>query len=107
MVNDYVNGLTPNPDILCNSHIKFNSFYKYCLEKLHVDAIATGHYVRTSYGPFLENYNPSESECEFFCLAALKMKQKCNVHVRLFFFSYRSEVTERSRRAERSVILFK
>ncbi|XP_055912437.1 mitochondrial tRNA-specific 2-thiouridylase 1 [Eupeodes corollae] len=59
-LEDYQNGLTPNPDILCNRHIKFDHFYKYALEKLEFDAIAMGHYARTSFGPYLENYKPNK-----------------------------------------------
>lgn len=66
LIKEYENGCTPNPDIMCNKNIKFNYFYKYAIEKLKVDAIATGHYAKTSFGPFLENYNPKNSE---FCLS--------------------------------------
>ncbi|XP_058835350.1 mitochondrial tRNA-specific 2-thiouridylase 1 [Topomyia yanbarensis] len=54
---DYNTGITPNPDILCNRHIKFNLFFKYAREKMGADAIATGHYAKTNFGPYLENYN--------------------------------------------------
>ncbi|GJQ78256.1 hypothetical protein Trydic_g22099, partial [Trypoxylus dichotomus] len=59
LIKDYESGYTPNPDILCNRHIKFDSFYKYAKEKLNADAIATGHYALTSFGPFLENFIPN------------------------------------------------
>jgi tRNA-uridine 2-sulfurtransferase len=38
-------GRTPNPDILCNRHIKFNAFFKYA-KSLGFDWVATGHYAR-------------------------------------------------------------
>lgn len=59
-LEDYERGLTPNPDILCNKHIKFDLFHKHALERLGYDAIATGHYAKTNFGPFLENYKESE-----------------------------------------------
>ncbi|MDC0189529.1 tRNA 2-thiouridine(34) synthase MnmA [Flavobacteriales bacterium] len=43
MINSYGEGLTPNPDILCNKKIKFDVFLNYAL-KLKADYIATGHY---------------------------------------------------------------
>lgn len=41
-IKDYENGLTPNPDILCNRQIKFNLFSKHALGDFGCDAIATG-----------------------------------------------------------------
>ncbi|XP_041820000.1 mitochondrial tRNA-specific 2-thiouridylase 1 [Chelmon rostratus] len=48
LLKEYEKGRTPNPDILCNKHIKFNHFHKYAINTLGADAIATGHYARTS-----------------------------------------------------------
>jgi tRNA-specific 2-thiouridylase len=45
MINEYKNGRTPNPDIMCNKHIKFDAFLKKALD-MGADKIATGHYVR-------------------------------------------------------------
>jgi tRNA-specific 2-thiouridylase len=44
-LKEYRNGRTPNPDILCNTEIKFRAFLDYA-RRLGADAIATGHYVR-------------------------------------------------------------
>ena len=41
----YKKGLTPNPDITCNTIIKFPLLWQAAL-KLHADYIATGHYAR-------------------------------------------------------------
>lgn len=43
-LQEYKNGRTPNPDILCNSEIKFKAFLNYAL-KHGADYLATGHYV--------------------------------------------------------------
>ncbi len=45
MFNEYENGRTPNPDVLCNREIKFDIFLQTAL-KLGADYIATGHYCR-------------------------------------------------------------
>ncbi|MDR0227946.1 MAG: tRNA 2-thiouridine(34) synthase MnmA [Flavobacteriaceae bacterium] len=45
MFNEYENGRTPNPDVLCNREIKFDVFMKIALE-LGADYVATGHYCR-------------------------------------------------------------
>lgn len=46
MYKSYSSGLTPNPDISCNTQIKFPLLWKEA-KKLGADYIATGHYART------------------------------------------------------------
>lgn len=43
MFNEYSQGRTPNPDVLCNREIKFDVFMKLALS-LGADFVATGHY---------------------------------------------------------------
>ena len=45
MVREYAEGRTPNPDVMCNRHIKFGLFLKKAMKR-GADFIATGHYVR-------------------------------------------------------------
>ena len=57
-LQEYQAGRTPNPDILCNSEIKFRAFLDHAL-RLGADKIATGHYARIretagSSGPVFE-----------------------------------------------------
>ncbi|KOC65560.1 Mitochondrial tRNA-specific 2-thiouridylase 1 [Habropoda laboriosa] len=59
LTEEYENGTTPNPDILCNKYIKFDQFFKFARTELQGDAIATGHYVQTSFGPCLEHFKPN------------------------------------------------
>jgi len=54
LLEDYKQGLTPNPDVLCNSRVKFSHFYNHAMNNIGCDAIATGHYARNSYGQDLE-----------------------------------------------------
>ena len=44
-LREYEAGRTPNPDILCNSEIKFRCFLDHAME-LGAERIATGHYAR-------------------------------------------------------------
>ena len=44
-LREYAAGRTPNPDVLCNSEIKFRAFLDHALA-LGADRIATGHYAR-------------------------------------------------------------
>jgi len=44
--SEYAAGRTPNPDVMCNSKIKFGLFLRKALNDLDVDFVATGHYAR-------------------------------------------------------------
>jgi len=45
-LSEFEKGRTPNPDILCNKHVKFKAFLNYAIEDLGAEYIATGHYAR-------------------------------------------------------------
>jgi len=45
MIEEYKNGRTPNPDVMCNKNIKFGAFLNKAQE-MGADMIATGHYAR-------------------------------------------------------------
>jgi tRNA-specific 2-thiouridylase len=49
-LDEYKKGRTPNPDILCNKYIKFDSFLNFALTK-GVDYVATGHYAKVKHFP--------------------------------------------------------
>jgi tRNA-specific 2-thiouridylase len=44
-LEEYSKGRTPNPDVLCNSEIKFGPFLEFA-SKIGADKIATGHYCK-------------------------------------------------------------
>jgi tRNA-5-taurinomethyluridine 2-sulfurtransferase len=68
-------GRTPNPDILCNSLIKFGQFY----DKIDsaFEKIATGHYANVCYndGKFLLKKSPDPIKDQTYFLAYLNQKQ--------------------------------
>ncbi len=43
MIEEYKNGRTPNPDVMCNREVKFGVFWRFAKEN-GADFIATGHY---------------------------------------------------------------
>lgn len=45
-LNEYSCGRTPNPDVLCNKEIKFDSFLNFALS-MDAQYVATGHYARS------------------------------------------------------------
>ncbi|MEM1175959.1 MAG: tRNA 2-thiouridine(34) synthase MnmA [Pseudomonadota bacterium] len=47
-LDEYRNGRTPNPDVLCNREIKFGVFRDYA-KRLGGDLLATGHYARVDH----------------------------------------------------------
>lgn len=72
-LDEYRRGRTPNPDILCNSEIKFRAFLDHA-RALGADAIATGHYARLGPGPtLLRGTDPSKDQSYF--LHALQQQQ--------------------------------
>ncbi|MSP26868.1 MAG: tRNA 2-thiouridine(34) synthase MnmA [Methylococcales bacterium] len=59
-LSEFKAGRTPNPDILCNKHVKFKAFLNYAIDDLQADCIATGHYARVT-----------EKDGEYFLLKGL------------------------------------
>lgn len=62
-LREYEAGRTPNPDVLCNSEIKFRCFLDHAMQ-LGADRIATGHYarVRLWQGDFGSEYQLLKAE---------------------------------------------
>jgi tRNA-specific 2-thiouridylase len=69
-VQEYSAGRTPNPDILCNSEIKFKAFLDHAM-RLGAEKIATGHYARVRENPatglveLLKGMDPSKDQSYF------------------------------------------
>lgn len=109
LLGEYQKGRTPNPDIICNKHIKFKHFYQYAVnvlgeaaylkyfvslylvmsdfcngKSIHVgaDAMATGHYARTSQENEEVFQQTSKPALEFLFRDRLEIRNReslCNV----------------------------
>ena len=71
MFDEYARGRTPNPDVLCNSEIKFDAFLQKA-RALGADMVATGHYCRREQAPdgswrLLEGIDPGKDQSYFLC----------------------------------------
>ena len=82
-VRSYEEGLTPNPCVQCNRHLKFTYFLDRALA-LGYDAIATGHYARIQQDPktgrFLLCKATDESKDQSYFLACLNQHQLAHSH---------------------------
>lgn len=68
MIDEYKNGRTPNPDIMCNQEVKFKLFLDAAIED-GADMIATGHYARVEhkdgYGLLKQAVDPNKDQTYF------------------------------------------
>lgn len=64
MIDEYKNGRTPNPDVMCNQEVKFKLFLDAALED-GADMIATGHYARVEDGVLLQAVDTNKDQTYF------------------------------------------
>lgn len=67
-IEEYKAGRTPNPDVMCNQHVKFGRFLEFAKEK-GADYIATGHYAQRNEeetGPELHRGIDSNKDQTYF-----------------------------------------
>lgn len=78
-LSEYQRGRTPNPDILCNKHIKFKAFFDYA-KKQGFDTVATGHYAQMEdcddYAHLLRGKDRNKDQTYFLC----QMPKKALAH---------------------------
>lgn len=63
-LNDYKQGLTPNPDVLCNREIKFKVFHQRA-KLLGADYLATGHYCQLIDGKLTKGADLNKDQTYF------------------------------------------
>lgn len=78
-ITDYKQGLTPNPDILCNKNIKFKHLWN-AAKQLGADKLVTGHYARIVVQDeqyyLAEGLDPKKDQSYFLCaLSQEQLKQ--------------------------------
>lgn len=59
-------GRTPNPDIMCNSRVKFGVFLDF-IQGRNFDSIASGHYARMVGGKLMRGVDPVKDQSYFLC----------------------------------------
>lgn len=64
MVAGFRQGVTPNPDIMCNQEVKFKLFLETALQD-GADMIATGHYARIANGSLYAGVDVSKDQSYF------------------------------------------
>lgn len=64
MLDGFTEGITPNPDVMCNQEIKFKLFLQTALEQ-GADYIATGHYARTQNGNLVMAVDSNKDQTYF------------------------------------------
>ena len=78
LLEGYREGITPNPDVLCNREMKFGVFLDYALSQ-GFEAVGTGHYARRREGPsgeeavILRGADPNKDQSYF--LALMRQEQ--------------------------------
>ena len=80
MFNEYQQGRTPNPDVLCNKEIKFDVFLKAAMD-LGADFVATGHYCQKKMNAdkewdLIAGADPTKDQSYFLCQISQKQLAK-------------------------------
>ena len=65
-LDDYFNGLTPNPCVNCNRKCKFYFLFE-CMEKYNCDYIATGHYAKIENNKLYRSSDRQKDQSYFLC----------------------------------------
>ncbi|MDD5050201.1 MAG: tRNA 2-thiouridine(34) synthase MnmA [Candidatus Pacebacteria bacterium] len=77
MIREYKAGRTPNPDVMCNRHVKFRAFFDKA-RKMGADYVATGHYAqvaKTKSGKFEMKAGTDANKDQSYFLWTLTQKE--------------------------------
>lgn len=76
MIAEYKAGKTPNPDVMCNTHVKFGGFFRWAMAQ-GADFVATGHYARAEKGRLFMGKDQSKDQSYFLYALSGKDLEKC------------------------------
>ncbi len=81
MIGEYKAGRTPNPDVMCNEHVKFGAFLEFA-RRSGADKVATGHYaqVKERNGVFHLYRGVDENKDQSYFLWTLSQKQLAHIY---------------------------
>lgn len=66
-IQEFEQGRTPNPDVLCNREIKFGLFYEWARAQ-GAEAVATGHYAQIKHGTLYAGVDVEKDQSYFLAL---------------------------------------
>ncbi len=90
ILREYMEGRTPNPDVMCNKEIKFGIFLKRALQE-GADFIATGHYIRREPEFPISNFQFPKSENSSIEDCRLKISKDLNKDQSYFLWTLTQE----------------
>jgi len=64
MITEYQAGRTPNPDVMCNTHIKFGFIYDFAM-KNGFNYVATGHYAQNKDSQLYRGHDTNKDQSYF------------------------------------------
>ncbi len=65
MIEEYAKGRTPNPDVMCNKHVKFGAFFNWVKKQDKEAYIATGHYAEHNGISLVKSYDENKDQTYF------------------------------------------
>lgn len=71
-INEYKNGITPNPCVICNKFVKMKFLYDE-MKRLNADYIATGHYAKISGDKLYRSEDLNKDQTYFLCQVPLEI----------------------------------
>lgn len=76
MIDEYRIGRIPNPDVMCNTHVKFGVFYNWAITN-GADYVSTGHYAQVMDGKLYKSVDIAKEQSYF--LYGIKKKDLENI----------------------------